>query len=78
MILAADVNCASGLAGQPLRLEVAFQAKVVVALNEHFVVHAAVRIMTRRAALADGFVFKDERPALCDMTLHAGVAFGRE
>ena len=77
MILRADVNRSRRLAGETLRLEVALQAEVLVALHEHFVVHAAVRIVASGAAFADGFMFENERAALLHVALHAGVLLDR-
>src|SRR6476620_1574879 len=72
MILGTDDN----LAGSALRLKMALQAKVVVALDQHFVIHTAVRVMTCGAAFTDGFVFEDEWSALWRVALHAGVLLG--
>jgi len=54
-----------------LRLGVALEAKVVVALDEHLVVDRAVGAVTNRAAFAHGFVLEDERLGLVAMTLRA-------
>lgn len=61
-----------------LSLEMTFQAKVGVALNEHLLVGSTVRIMAGRASFAHRFMLKNKRSALRGVTLHAGVAFGRE
>lgn len=54
-----------------LRLRVALEAKIIVALDEHLAVDRAVRTVTNSAAFSHGFVLKDERLGLIAMTLRA-------
>jgi hypothetical protein len=56
-----------------LVLRMASQAKVRVALDKHFAVDRAVRVVTRGATLAHGFVLEHNRARLFTMTL--GAAF---
>ena len=60
-----------------LRLEVTFQAEVLVALHEHFFVGRAMWIMAGGAAFANGLMLKNEGATLSGMALHAGVALRR-
>ena len=55
-----------------LHLRVAFEAEIVVRLEQHLAVRGTVRMMTGRAALAHGLVLEDERPGLVPMALGAG------
>src|ERR1700728_4811120 len=64
-------------AGTGLLLEMALQAQVLIARDEHFLVHAAVRIVADGAAFADGFMFEDKRAALLRMALEAGFIRAR-
>ena len=64
-------------AGSCLLLEVALQTEVGVALDKHFVVRRAVRIVAGGATFTDGFVLENKGSALSDVALHAGVAFAR-
>jgi hypothetical protein len=77
MILGAYIKCSGGLVGHPLGLEVTLEAEILVALNEHFVIRAAMRIVAGGAAFANGFVFENEWPALLHMALHTGVLLDR-
>ena len=52
-------------------MRVTFEAKIVVALDEHFRVDRAVRLVTGRAALAQGLVFKHAWRGLLAVTLGA-------
>jgi len=56
-----------------LRLRMALEAKVVVALDEHLGVDRAVWAVTNRAAFPHRFVLEDERLGLIAMTLRAGL-----
>jgi len=58
-------------AGNALRLGVAFQAQVRVALHQQFRVDRAVGRMTDGAALAQRLVLEHERPRLLAMALRA-------
>jgi hypothetical protein len=60
-----------------LRLGVALEAKVVVALDEHLAVDRAVRTVTNSAAFAHRFVLEDERLGLVTMTLRARLIESR-
>lgn len=72
VILASDENAAG--AGRVARqLRVAFQAQVVVALDQQLRVDRAVGVVADGAAFTHGFMFKDERPGLFAMTLGAGL-----
>ena len=53
-----------------LLLEMAFEAKVLVPLHQHFIVHRSVRVVAGGAAFTHRLVFKHERPSL------GNVAFG--
>ena len=78
VILRPDVNRPRRLARQTLRLEVAFQTQILIPLDEHFVVHAAVRVVARRATFADRFMLENERSALRGVALHTGVLLHRD
>ncbi len=58
-----------------LALEVALEAEVLVALQQHFLIDRAMDPMTRGAAFADGQVLEHMRPALGDVAFRAQVAF---
>ena len=58
-----------------LDLQMTFQAKVVVALSEHFPVDAPMRFMTNRATFAQCFVLENKWSRLLLMTLSAGLVF---
>lgn len=64
----ADVNASSGNT-RALNLRVTTQAKIGVALDEHFPIDRAVWIMTGGAAFAQGFMLEDKGPCLFAMTL---------
>ena len=66
---AADEN----LAGGALRLRVTAQAKIRIALDEHFAVDRAVRIVAGRAAFAQRLVLEGKGPRLVAMTLRAAL-----
>ena len=55
--------------------EMALQAEISVALDEHLLVDRAVRVMAGGAALAHGVVFKNERSFLRCMACGAGFSF---
>ena len=59
-----------------LLLEMALEAKIGVARDEHLRVHRAVRLVAGRAAFARGFVLEDERSALHRMALETRFVFG--
>ena len=59
--------------GNPLLLEMAFQAQRVVAFVQHSLIDGAVRRMADDATLANCFVFKNKRTALRRMTLETRV-----
>ena len=42
----------------PLHLRVATEAKIWIRLHEHLLIDGAMRLMTRRAAFAQRFVFE--------------------
>ena len=54
-----------------LNLRVAFQAQIVIALDEHLGMDRAVRLMTGDAAFTHGFVAKNERTRLFPVALGA-------
>jgi hypothetical protein len=60
-----------------LDLQVAFEAKVVVAFDEELAIDRAVRPMANGAAFAQGFVFENKRPALLAMTIRASFVQAR-
>ena len=74
VIRIADENATGG----GLLLEVALQAKRLVALVEHPLVHRAVGRMAADATLAHGFVLENKRPALRGMALQTGIVVGKE
>ena len=53
------------------------EAKVWVALGEHFAVDRPVRIMAGRATLPQGFVFKNDRARLLAVALRAAFVAAR-
>jgi hypothetical protein len=59
-----------------LLLEMAFEAKILVPLHQHFVVHSSVWVVAGRAAFAHRFVFEHERPALRDVAFGTGFVLG--
>ena len=73
MVDAADVEAAGSLL-----LEMALEAKALIAHLEHHVVDRAVRIMADGAAFAHGLVFENKRPALCNMAFQASVVLGMQ
>jgi len=52
-----------------LHLRVALQTKVIIPLDQHLGIERAVGVMASRAALAQRFVFKNERPGLVTVAL---------
>lgn len=56
-----------------LLLEMALQAGGLIAIDQHLGVDRPVRLMTRRATLADGLVLEHKRAALRGVTFPAGV-----
>lgn len=62
----------------PLHLCVTFQAKIVVAFNEHLGVDRTVWAVTHRATFAQGFVLEDERLRLVAVTVRAGLVQARQ
>ena len=56
-----------------LDLRMAFQAKVIIAFDQEFLVDRTVRAMTGRAAFAKRRVFINKRARLFSMTLGAGL-----
>lgn len=60
-------------AGRALRLRVAFEAEVGVALDEQFVVNRAVRVVTHDAAFTHGLVLENKRPRLIAMAGGTGL-----
>lgn len=57
----------TGADAGPLHLRVAAQAKVGIGLDEHLVVHGAVRLMAGSATLAHGVVLEDDAARLFAM-----------
>ena len=72
----ADVEIARRNA-RALDLQVALEAKVVVALDKELAIDRAVRAMANDAAFAQRFVLENERTALFAMTLGAGFVQAR-
>ena len=68
MIHLADEKTSRGT----LNLRVAFQAQIIVPLNQHFGIDRPVRRMANRAPFSQRFVFVDDWPALFSMTLRTG------
>lgn len=59
--------------GTSLKIEVALEAQVGIALGEHFLVCGSVRTVARCAALAGCLVWEHERSHLLGMALEAGL-----
>lgn len=76
VIRVADVNVSAGNV-RALDLRMAAQAKIRVALDEHFLVDRAVWIMTDDAAFAQRRMFKDKRARLVAVTLRAAFILPR-
>lgn len=66
------------LPGGELLLKVALEAKILIPLGEHLVVHASVRTVASGAAFPHCFVLEHERPSLRDMALGAGICLRSE
>lgn len=62
--------------GRGLLLEVAFEAEVLVPLNEHLVVYGPMRIVAGGAAFANGLMLEDKRASLCDVAFGTGFVLG--
>ena len=58
--------------------EMAFQAEIGVALDEHFLVHRTMGTMANRAALTHGVVFENKRAFLGRVAFSAGFIFAFE
>ena len=76
VIRVADINV-PGRNIRALHLRVAAQAKIRVALDEHFLVDRAVRTVAGDAAFAQRRMFKHKRPRLVAMTLRAAFILPR-
>jgi hypothetical protein len=74
MVEIADVK----LPSDALLLEVALEAEVLVARNQHLLVDAAMRIVAGGATFANGFMLEDKRAALRGMTFEAGLVSGSQ
>lgn len=61
-----------------LLLEVTFQAKILIAGDQHPLIHAAVRIVASGATFTQSLVVKYEWPALRGMTLETGLIWRPE
>jgi len=61
-----------------MHLRVAFEAKIVVPLEEHLVRDRTVRLMTDYAAFAQRLMLVDHRARLFAMTLRAGFVEARQ
>ena len=72
MVPAADENDVR----RGLLLEVALEAKILVPLDQHLVVHRSVRIVAGGAAFADGLVLKHKRAALRNVALGTSFVLG--
>jgi len=59
------------LSRRALDLRVTLQAKVVVALDEHLRIHRTMRLMARRAAIAQRLMLEGMRPGLFAVALGA-------
>jgi hypothetical protein len=66
------------LARQGMHLGVAFEAKIVVALDEHFVGNRSMRLMTNRAAFPQRFMLVNHRPRLFAVAFGAALVQPRE
>jgi hypothetical protein len=71
----ANVNAAES--GRRLGLGVTLEAQVRIALQEHFGINGAVRVVTDRAAFTRGRMLENERPRLLAMTLGASLILAR-
>ena len=72
MVSSADENDV----GRGLLLEVAFQAEILVPLNEHLVVYGPVRIVARGATFTDRLVLEHKRAALGDVAFGTSFVLG--
>lgn len=60
-----------------LDLDVAFQAKIIVAFDEELAIHGAVRVVAGGATVAQSFVLEDVGLTLFAVTLGAGLVEAR-
>ena len=74
VILAADQDHSRS----DLLLEVALEAETLIARDQHFLVHRAVRLMASPAPLAQGLVLEDEGSELRRMALATGLVLGKQ
>jgi hypothetical protein len=74
MVLATDQNSSTGR----LLLEMAPEAKIGIARDEHFLIYRSVHRVTGGATFSNGFVFKDKRSCLGSMAFPAGLMFGQQ
>jgi hypothetical protein len=72
VVRVADVNMPAGN-GRALHLRVATEAKIGIALDEHFLVDGAVGIVADDAAFTQRVVLEDKRPRLVSMALGAAL-----
>ena len=70
MVCVADVNMSAGNR-RALRLRVAAKTKIRVTLDQHFLVHGAVRIVANDAAFPHRVVLEDKRTNLIAVALGA-------
>ena len=74
----AVVGTANDNPGWRLLLEVAAEAEIGVARNQHLLVNRSMRVVTGRASFAHRLVLEDKRPALSGVALTAGVVLGEQ
>jgi len=70
-------NVKPGCGRRSLRLRVALEAQVGIALDEHFGINRTVRVVANGATFAERGVFKNEGAGLFAMTLSAGFVLTR-
>lgn len=75
MIDVADIKAGPGTGA--LHLRMAFEAEIHIALDEHFCIHGAVRVMANRATFPERGVLEDERPRLFPVALRAAFVQAR-
>jgi len=60
-----------------LLLEMAFKTQVGIARGQHFLIHAAMRVVAGSATFTEGFMLKNVRPPLRRVAMQACIVRGR-
>src|SRR5262245_11371513 len=74
----AVIGTANDDARRRLLLEMALQAEIGVARDQHLVIDGAVRIVTGGTAFTHRLMFEDKRSALCGMALAASIVLRQQ